>query len=189
MLGLVDPSWYREQLRTVFAQVQDPAYASVTQYTPVLEILIRGAELGPLPEEVVPVQATFVRVWVDGEPLGETSLGSQASRPSRPSWNERLLCLPAGARTIRFEVCEQVQGFTAVRCYCALAMEGLWEAVRGIHNAYGQRLTLPPTPLLHMFAEGPAQVGLLDLSFGVWDHGPPRQESQGRMIRPAPPPL
>mmetsp|Transcript_41919 Transcript_41919/g.115596 ORF Transcript_41919/g.115596 Transcript_41919/m.115596 type:complete len:183 (+) Transcript_41919:74-622(+) len=178
ILDLFDKSWYTDHVRGISELVQDPRNIRPKPDTPILEIVVRGAELPPLPNQVVQtVQRPFVRLWIDGELVGETSRFEEPCAPSsRPVWNERLLVLPQGAACFRFEVCEDVMEFVAVRCSCAVSAPGLWEAVTNCGGmAFDQ-------PLLHRERGANAKVGTLRLHIGLWN-GKPAQDPQ---IRAAP---
>eukprot|EP00443_Scrippsiella_acuminata_P127863 CAMPEP_0115749546 /NCGR_PEP_ID=MMETSP0272-20121206/94246_1 /TAXON_ID=71861 /ORGANISM="Scrippsiella trochoidea, Strain CCMP3099" /LENGTH=172 /DNA_ID=CAMNT_0003194597 /DNA_START=100 /DNA_END=618 /DNA_ORIENTATION=- len=171
-MELLSKSFYTSHLNAIKHLVEEPAFAKPSPAEPVLEIVIANAELWKLPEETeasLGPRQLFVRLWMDGELVGETSImisTSSGHEPYRPAWNERLLVMPRGSVVSRFELCigrEQ----THVRGHCAFGSEGLWQSAVSTG-----RLDLE-APLLHE----QSQVGILRLHVKMWD-GLPVQTSQ-----------
>mmetsp|Transcript_61027 Transcript_61027/g.132319 ORF Transcript_61027/g.132319 Transcript_61027/m.132319 type:complete len:176 (+) Transcript_61027:89-616(+) len=170
-MELFDRSWYAGQLDAIKQSVEDPDYADHGE-THVLEVVIRGATLDPLPQETSSrVRFPFVRLWVDGELVGESSQFRGPGDSSKPIWNERMLVMPQKSWCARLEVCEGSTEYdTSVRCSCALGTEGLW------NTAMAGRFVLD-VPLLHQAEAAPIQVGTISLAFRHWD-GQPCQEGE-----------
>ncbi|CAE8665618.1 unnamed protein product, partial [Polarella glacialis] len=135
-------------------------------------VIVGSALLGPLPQQEQPdvqVQSVappcFVRLWMDGEFVGETSVFGRGYT-SRPVWNERFLLIPRASRCTRFEVVEATECPT-VRCHCALGTESLWRTA-----TCGVPLSMD-VPLLHY---GEEAVGSLRIHARIWD-GLPLQDT------------
>eukprot|EP00927_Polykrikos_kofoidii_P061737 TRINITY_DN56573_c0_g1_i1.p1 TRINITY_DN56573_c0_g1~~TRINITY_DN56573_c0_g1_i1.p1 ORF type:complete len:180 (-),score=14.39 TRINITY_DN56573_c0_g1_i1:139-678(-) len=161
LLHLFNPHWYIDTAHAVSELVEDPRYRKPKVSQEVLQILLRGAVLHPLPQQIHPTGQTFVRVIIDEAVVGETSM-AQAS--DQPVWNERLLVLPQNASWIRFDVCEVIQGFTIVRCGVAFQVESLWETVCNCGKFVPE-----PQALMHLSRDGPIPVGELYMEFALWD--------------------
>lgn len=164
-MELLSKSWYTSHLRTITRLLQEPADAELGPAEPVLEVAFSFAELGPLPREANHrVQAPFVRLWMDGQLIGETSVYTGGDT-RRPVWNERFLVLPRGSWCSRVEVCEVLGGAT-VRCHCAVGTETLWKAAA---HTGGFSVAMP---LRHE----QTAVGVLHAHVRMWD-GQPIQDT------------
>ncbi|CAE8596555.1 unnamed protein product, partial [Polarella glacialis] len=162
---LCTKSWYTSNLRAVKELVQEPSEAEPDASEDVLEVIVGSALLGPLPQQEQPdvqIQSVappcFVRLWMDGEFVGETSVFDRGYT-SRPVWNERFLLIPRASRCTRFEVVEATECPT-VRCHCALGTESLWRTA-----TCGVPLSMD-VPLLHY---GEEAVGSLRIHARIWD--------------------
>ncbi|CAE7323329.1 unnamed protein product [Symbiodinium natans] len=119
---LVTKGWYTSNFRQIRELVQDPEYqsAEVDPDEPVLEVVVGDANM----KVAAASTPTFVRIFMDGENVGETSL--QKRRPyNMPVWNERFLLLPRGAFSTRFEV---VDTWDRVLGHCTIGTQSLWRA-------------------------------------------------------------
>lgn len=175
-MELLTKSFYTSHLRAIRELIEEPAGAPPKHGEPVLEVLVATAEFWQGTYAEPELQKMFVRLWMDGELVGETSVHDLAVQGPQPTWNQRFLVLPRGSWCSRFEVCAGV-GRPQVRGYCAYGTEGLWRAA----NSCGHSLSID-APLLS--AEG--EVGVLEVHFRMWD-GLPVQETPWWPGQPVPP--
>mmetsp|Transcript_16822 Transcript_16822/g.58692 ORF Transcript_16822/g.58692 Transcript_16822/m.58692 type:complete len:221 (+) Transcript_16822:96-758(+) len=162
-MELFTRSFYTSHIRAVRQLIEEPDDSKVAPGEPVLEVVISSAELWLLPQETeasfLHSQSSFVRLWMDGEMVGETSVCAGAPDFRRPSWGERLLVLPRGSLCTRLELCIGDEQSSHVRGFCAYGTEGLWRAAES-----SGRLELD-APVLH----GQAEAGMLRLVLRMWD--------------------
>ncbi|CAE6925424.1 unnamed protein product [Symbiodinium sp. CCMP2592] len=119
---LVTKGWYTSNFRQIRELVQDPDYQSgeVDPDEPVLEVVVGDANM----KATASATPTFVRIFMDRENVGETSL--QKKRPfNTPVWNERFLLLPRASFSTRFEV---VDTWDRVLGHCTIGTQSLWRA-------------------------------------------------------------
>lgn len=120
---LATKSWYSSNFRAIRELVQDPNYRAddVDPYEPVIEVVIGDATIQETNDFVTP---TFVRVSMDGENVGETSLFKHGPY-TKPVWNERFLLHPRGSFSMRFEVIDHREH---LRGQCTIGTQSLWGA-------------------------------------------------------------
>ncbi|CAE7701909.1 unnamed protein product [Symbiodinium pilosum] len=119
---LVTKGWYTTNFRQIRELVQDPEYQSgeVDPDEPVLEVVVGDANM----KASASATPTFVRIFMDHENVGETSL--QKRQPyNMPVWNERFLLLPRASFSTRFEV---VDTWDRVLGHCTVGTQSLWRA-------------------------------------------------------------
>lgn len=120
---LISKSWYSFNFRAIRELVQDPSYRPEDPEPdePVLEVVIGDAEIQEASGTGGPL---FVRVSMDGENVGETSM-YKAPPYERPTWNERFLLLPRGSFSMRFQVIDHRE---RLKGECLLGTQSLWSA-------------------------------------------------------------
>lgn len=181
-MDLLDPSWYQSQLRSIISLIQDPESVHPGPAEPVLEVVVAGAELSELATDegsgAYNSYRPFVRMYMDGELVGETSLSKRyLQTPKSPLWFERFLVVPRGCLVSRFEVCTGAE-YPYIRGFCAISTESLWKAVTsGGPLTVRQQLLRPPSlnPKIKRIDESalPTEiVGTLRLHVRLWDRLP-----------------
>lgn len=120
---LVTKSWYSSNFRAIRELVQDPNYRAddADPYEPVIEVVIGDATIQETNDFITP---TFVRVSMDGENVGETSLFKHGPY-TKPVWNERFLLHPRGSFSMRFEIIDHRD---RLRGQCIIGTQSLWGA-------------------------------------------------------------
>lgn len=120
---LATKSWYSSNFRAIRELVQDPNYRAddVDPFEPVIEVVVGDAAIQETNDFVTP---TFVRVSMDGESVGETSLFKHGPY-TKPVWNERFLLHPRGSFSMRFEVIDHREH---LRGQCIIGTQSLWGA-------------------------------------------------------------
>lgn len=153
---LISKDWYTSNLRGIRALVQDPNSATEPEPDePVLELVVGTADIQNASAQPGPLTPTFVRISMDNQEVGESSIHNTAPY-SQPSWNERFLLVPRACDVTRFEV---VDTSNRVCCSCALGTQSIWQAVL-------ERDTLSlEVPLMR----GRAEAGRIRLFARVWD--------------------
>lgn len=154
---LVTTSWYTSNIRNIKELVQDPATQNVSPYEPVMEVIIGSATLDVQKRDgKQTVAPTFVRVWMDAECVGDTSIYLDRDT-ARPVWNQRFLLIPRASVSTRFEVLE-ANDPTRVRGFCALGTEGLWRSAQNAKYSLDVPLLSNSKP-----------VGTLLIHIRMWD--------------------
>lgn len=158
---LATKSWYSTNFRAIRELVQDPNYRAddVDPYEPVIEVVVGDAAIQETNDFVTP---TFVRVSMDGENVGETSLFKHGPY-TKPVWNERFLLHPRGSFSMRFEVIDHRE---QLRGQCIIGTQSLWGAASRTGGlSIKPQLTLAPKQI----------CGQLTVHCRPWDGLPPER--------------
>eukprot|EP00931_Biecheleriopsis_adriatica_P105350 TRINITY_DN79903_c0_g1_i1.p1 TRINITY_DN79903_c0_g1~~TRINITY_DN79903_c0_g1_i1.p1 ORF type:complete len:393 (+),score=59.13 TRINITY_DN79903_c0_g1_i1:90-1181(+) len=157
---LATKSWYTTNFRAIRDLVGDPNYETEPDPDePVLEVVVGDAKVEYPPHfKAVVMSPTFIRVSMDHDNVGETTLCKQLPY-THPSWHERFLLIPRGSNLMRFQV---VDTRNQVRCYAALGVESLWRTVDDM-GCVSLKLPLQQDRL---------QLGHLQIHVRMWDRLP-----------------
>lgn len=179
---LVTKGWYSSNFRAIRELVQDPSYRAedADPDEPVIEVVIGDAIIQETKDFITP---TFVRVSMDGEDVGETSMFKNGPY-TKPTWNERFLLHPRGSFAMRFQV---IDNHSRMRGQCVIGTQSLWGAAS---RTGGVSVKVPLTL-------GQAASGELTVHCRPWDGLPPHRpwwaaagwSSPGIEERPAEPDL
>mmetsp|Transcript_43895 Transcript_43895/g.124007 ORF Transcript_43895/g.124007 Transcript_43895/m.124007 type:complete len:196 (-) Transcript_43895:95-682(-) len=153
-MELFTQDFYLQTFRTIRALIEEPAGARPQADEPVMEVIIDTVEFS---EDAGDLRNCFVRLWMDGELVGETSVLRGGGR--HLAWRERLLVLPRGSVVSRFDICAGELQRPLVRGHCVFGTEGLWRSAAGL-----SRLSID-APILSAHGD----IGVLRLSFRMWD--------------------
>ncbi|CAJ1441232.1 unnamed protein product [Effrenium voratum] len=176
---LVTKGWYAWNFRTIRELVEDPDYLPEEPEPdePVLEVVIGDAVIQDT--SLGPATPAFVRVSMDRENVGETSLAQGSGAAA--AWNERFLLLPRASTSMRFDVIDSGE---RLRGTCTMGTQSLWgSATRSGTISLGLPLTV-----------GGAPSGTLRVHAREWDKLPlpdrpwwePEPEDAGKMLGTAP---
>eukprot|EP00930_Biecheleria_cincta_P049200 TRINITY_DN34446_c0_g1_i1.p1 TRINITY_DN34446_c0_g1~~TRINITY_DN34446_c0_g1_i1.p1 ORF type:complete len:533 (-),score=84.14 TRINITY_DN34446_c0_g1_i1:75-1616(-) len=156
---LITKDWYTSNLRGIRNLVQDPLSATEPEPDePVLELVLGTADIHSHSAPLDQLTPTFVRISMDDQEVGESSVHNTAPY-SQPSWNERFLLIPRASDVTRFEV---VDSSNRVCCSCALGTQSIW---RGVLERETLALEVP-------LMRGRSEAGCIRLFARVWDGQP-----------------
>mmetsp|Transcript_58694 Transcript_58694/g.102732 ORF Transcript_58694/g.102732 Transcript_58694/m.102732 type:complete len:228 (-) Transcript_58694:56-739(-) len=161
--------WTHAHLRIIRQLVEEPKWAEARPGEPVLQVQVIGAELGggwPDPRLAGTIKP-FVRHYIDGECVGETTINDN---PWQPRWGKiqgTFLTLPRGATCSQFEILDGRSRIPLFLGDVAFATETLWHAAENL-GRYSIQMPL--------CFEG-RQVGVLYCMFKMWDGMPLEDDS------------